>query len=239
MKGLIAGITLLITGLGCSAQSDQVNHINSEQFKKVIQNEKGTLLDVRTESEFLNGHLPHAGQLNFYSFNFNKKLLLLPKDQPVYLYCNTGWRSKKAAETLVKNGYTNVYNLEEGIMEWELLNLPVVVEPNARPETKDKMEWDEFNALVESGKTVFIDFYAPWCAPCRQMMPMIDDLKNDYAGKISVVKINADASKKLVKKLELGTVPYFVLYNQGQQIFSHKGMIERNRLENLFSEYLR
>jgi thioredoxin 1 len=204
----------------------------------VIQNEKGTLLDVRTESEFLNGHLPDAGQLNFYAFDFNKKLLLLPKNQPVYLYCNTGWRSKNAAETLVKNGYTNVYNLEDGILEWELLNLLVVVEPNAQPEMKDKMEWDEFNALVETGKPVFVDFYAPWCAPCRQMMPMIDDLKTEYAGKISVVKINAGASKRLVKNLELGTVPYFVLYNHGQQIFSHKGLIEREWLENLFSEYL-
>jgi len=195
---------------------------------------KGTLLDVRTETEFANGHLPKAGQLNNYAFDFNKKLLLLPKDEPIYLYCNTGWSSKRAAETLVKNGYTKVYNLKQGIMEWELFDLPIVVEPNSRPDQKDKMEADEFNKLISSESMVLIDFYAPWCDPCRQMMPMIDSLQDQYAGKVTIVKINADASKKLVKELQIGSVPNFVLYKNGKQIKNHSGIIARNELENLF-----
>jgi len=74
-------------------------------------------------------HGQHAQVIQSGSEQFNKLTaqnngILLPKDQPIYLYCNTGYRSEKTAEILIENGYTYVYNLQHGIMEWELLNLP-------------------------------------------------------------------------------------------------------------------
>lgn len=69
----------------------------------MIKKQQGTILDVRTEGEFENGHIKGAGQLNYYAFDFRRKLLMLPKDQPVYLYCNTGWRSKQAAKILKRD----------------------------------------------------------------------------------------------------------------------------------------
>lgn len=79
--------------------------------------------------------------------------------------------------------YKQVFNLEKGIMEWNLEELPVVIEPNAKPDEKDKMEPDEFLALIQSDKPVFIDFYAPWCSPCREMIPLIDSLQAEYEDK--------------------------------------------------------
>ena len=216
-----------------NAQSGNFKQLSSSEFKKLL-DEKGTLLDVRTRGEFANGHIPRAGQLNYYSLDFRQKLLLTPKDEPVYLYCNTGYRSRKAAEILAENGYTNVYNLQHGIMEWELINLPVVTEPDARPDQENKMEPDEFAALLESESLVFIDFYAPWCGPCRQMMPMIDSLTVEYREKIKIVKINADASKKLIREQQLIGVPYLVLYKDGEKVFSHTGLIEREELTRVF-----
>ncbi|MEX0980697.1 MAG: thioredoxin domain-containing protein [Bacteroidales bacterium] len=219
-------------------QDAKVHQLHSSTLNSILENDRVTLIDVRTPSEFSNGHIEDAGQLNYYSFDFKKKLLLLPRDKPVYLYCNTGYRSQKAAEFLIKNGYDQVYNLEKGIMEWELLDLAVVVEPDARPDTKHKMESDEYFALIESERPVFIDFYAPWCGPCRQMMPMIDSLKTAYAGKIDVVKINADASKRLVKELELGSVPWFRMFRNGEQIFEHSGLLTEERVTGLFESVL-
>jgi thioredoxin 1 len=218
------------------SQGKKYVDLSSEEFSKKIKSDQAILLDVRTQTEFLNGYIKGAGQLNYYNLCFKKKLLLLPKDQPVYLYCNTGYRSKRAAQILVKNGYKQVFNLENGIMEWNLNNFPVIVDPNAPPNSENKMEAEEYYALIKSGKRVFIDFYAPWCAPCRKMMPMIDGLKKEYKGKVTVVKINADASKKLVKELKLRSVPHFRYYKSGEKLFEHNGVLDKKQIVALFEK---
>ncbi len=131
-----------------------------------------------------------------------------------------------------------IYNLQHGIMEWNLQNLPVVVEPNARPDSENKMEMDEFTALVKSGSSVFVDFYAPWCAPCRKMIPMINSLKTEFAGRINIVEINADASKKLIWELQIGSVPHMVLFHKGKKAFSHDGLKTKKELIALFYKTL-
>lgn len=219
-------------------KSQDYFNLNSDEFKNTITENKGTLLDVRTNGEFLNGHIKSSGQLNFYSFSFKQKLLLLPKNEAVFLYCNTGWRSKKAAEILAENGYPKVYNLEKGIMDWELNDYPVKVSPNAKADTKDKMEFDEYTALIKSDELVFIDFYAPWCGPCRKMMPDIDELQIEYKQKVRVVKINVDASKKLIKELRVASVPYLVMYKNGHKVYEHFGLKQKTDLEKVFQKHI-
>ena len=236
MKRILSLLLPYFLFLTACGQNKTIKEVKSTEFNKLIKDPSGTLLDVRTLGEFKNGHIKDAGQLNYYAFGFRKKLLLLPKNEAIYLYCNTGYRSLKAAEILAENGYKKVYNLEHGIMEWNLKNLPVLVEPDAKPDTENKMEVDEFNALINSEQLVFVDFYAPWCAPCRKMMPMIDSLKTAYKDKITIVKINSDASKKLMKEIAVVSVPYLVLYRKGKVIFTHNGSINKNELVNLFEK---
>ncbi|BAX81761.1 thioredoxin domain-containing protein [Labilibaculum antarcticum] len=236
MKRILSLVFPCFLFLTACGQNQTIKEVNSTEFEKLIKDSSGTLLDVRTLGEFKNGHIKDAGQLNYYALGFRKKLLLLPKNQAIYLYCNTGYRSQKAAEILAENGYKNIYNLEHGIMEWNLKNLPVLVDLDAKPDTENKMEVDEFTALINSEQLVFADFYAPWCAPCRKMMPMIDSLKTEYKDKITIVKINSDASKKLMKELTVVSVPYLVLYRKGKIIFTHNGSIGKNELVSLFEE---
>jgi thioredoxin len=216
-----------------SGQNEQITQLSSKELNHILREGNPTLLDVRTRGEYANGHLNGAGQLNYYAFDFRQKLLLLPKDKPLYLYCNTGYRSQKAAEFLADNGYDQVYNLQYGIMEWDLLDLPVITEPDARPDSENKMEPDEFYALINSDKPVLVDFYAPWCGPCRQMLPIIDSLKTEYKDEHTIVKINVDASKKLVKELRIGGVPYLVVYQNGKTRNSHNGLLSREELIEL------
>ncbi len=227
---IFLSLFLILYSYKAPSQNNTTIQVNSQEFNQLISKNEGVLLDVRTEREFKNGHIEDAGQLNFYSRGFRRSLLLLPKNQPIYLYCNTGWRSGIAASYLIRNGYTQVFNLENGIMEWEQADLPVTVDPDARPETEDRFDVTDFKNLVKRDQLVFIDFYAPWCGPCRQMMPMIDSLTKEYKGKVNIVKINADASKSLMRELEVITVPYLVLYHQEEILFEHKGMIGRQEL---------
>lgn len=217
---------------------DKVIQVNSLEFKKLIEKENGTLLDVRTKSEFNAEHIKNSGQLNFYALDFKKKLNLLPDDQPVYLYCNTGYRSQKAAEYLVKKGYKNVYNLEHGIMEWNVQELPVVEGDKSQLDKNNLMNVEEYKSLISSETLVFVDFYAPWCAPCRKMMPLIDSLKTEYHGKIKIQKVNSDISKKLVKDLKLIGVPYFVLYKNNELLYEKSGIVSREELKEVFDKYV-
>lgn len=220
--------------ISASGQDSFIKEVNSIELQQTIQGKNGILMDVRTRSEFSNGHIEQAGNLNYYAFDFKRKLTLLPKDQPIYLYCTTGYRSKKAAEILVKNGYTNVYNLQHGIMEWELQNLPVIMEPDARPDIENKMETRQFYEAIGVDSLVFVDFYAPWCGPCRKMMPMIDSLMVEYHPDIRIMKVNVDASKRLVKKLQIVGVPYLALYKNGEILFSKSGAANRTELTGIF-----
>lgn len=238
MKRLYLIFRLLLIFIPACGQNSAINQLGSNEFDKLIKKSNSILIDVRTKHEFKNGHIKNAGQLNYYAFDFRRKLLLLPKDQAIYLYCNTGYRSNRAADILLENGYSSVYNLQHGILEWNLTDLPVIVEPDARPDLENKYDAKQYQKLINSDSLVFIDFYAPWCAPCRKMMPMIDSLKVEYHNRIKIVKINSDSSKKLIKELKLVGVPYLVIYHKGEMLFSHNGIISKSKLKGIFESQI-
>ncbi len=238
MKRVIISITLILANFFVMAQNSKIKEVNPAEFQQLIKKPGGVLLDVRTQSEFKNGHISNSGQLNYYAFDFRKKILMLPKDEPIYLYCNTGYRSEKAADILVENGYTNVYNLKHGIMDWELKNITIVIDPDATPDTDNKMELAEYSKLIQSKVPVFFDFYAPWCGPCRKMMPMMDSLIVEYHQRINIIKVNVDASKKLIKELGLNGVPYLSFYKNGKLIYSKNGGAAKKELTGIFENNL-
>ncbi len=198
------------------AQHDDYGQLSAEQFHQKILTTEGVLLDVRTPAEYEQGYIEDAGNLNYYLPGFKKRLQLLPQDTPIYVYCNTGYRSEKAAKWLAKYGYTQVFNLQHGILDWYLHDLPVLVDPSAKLDKTDQFTMEDFEQLIASESPVLIDFYAPWCSPCLQMMPMIDSLKVDLYPAIHVTKVNVDASRQLTKELGLLTVPMFRLYKKGE-----------------------
>jgi len=132
-----------------------------------------------------------------------------------------------------------LWTSKESLASSLLMNLPVIVESDASPDTDNKMLPDQYYALKRSESLVFLDFYAPWCGPCREMMPMIDSLKVEYHERIKVYKVNVDASKKLVKELQLIGVPYLVLQHKGKALFSRNGAISRNELTRILEKHLR
>lgn len=228
-------ITIWISGL---AQNSGFKQVNAREFHKLSTSGKGMILDVRTKSEFDNEHLANSQYLNFYAMDFKKKLLMLPKDEAIYLYCTTGYRSEKAAKFLAKNGYSKVYNLEHGILEWNLENLPVIEgEPSAKL-MADKVNPELFMQTISSDTLVLIDFYATWCGPCRKMMPLIDSIRTQYHPDLKVFKVNVDVSKKLIKQEKIIGVPLFRMYRNGILLFEKDGMMSRKELENIIEEFL-
>jgi rhodanese-related sulfurtransferase len=115
----------------CSGQTQNANpsitNLSSSEFNEMIKNE-GILIDVRTPSEFNEGHLENAMALDYYDDSFEKMVIELPKDKEVYVYCRSGRRSASASKILLEQGHPQVYNLIGGINAWQSSGLPVFSE---------------------------------------------------------------------------------------------------------------
>jgi len=84
--------------------------------------------------------------------------------------------------------------------------------PNIHQVSDSSFEGDILKSLLP----VLVDFWAPWCGPCRSVAPIVDDLANHYAGKIKVAKINVDESMDVAMRYQITSIPTFILFKQGE-----------------------
>lgn len=99
---------------------EYISVLPPEVYKDKISSHPGVLLDVRTDREYAQGHLEGAVNLDvFKSADFKAFCGSLNKEQPFYLYCRSGSRSKTASRILSRMGFKEIYDLEGGILNWK------------------------------------------------------------------------------------------------------------------------
>jgi thioredoxin 1 len=75
----------------------------------------------------------------------------------------------------------------------------------------------DFDATVQNSDVpVFVDFWAPWCGPCRMLAPIIEQIANEYAGKAKICKVNTDESRSAAVKFGINAIPTLILFKAGQ-----------------------
>lgn len=238
MKKLVILYTVVLLAVSC-VNSQTYKDVTATEFKTLIEKNDGSVIDARSLGEFQRGYIKGAQLYNTQDPLSVQKLLLLPKNKPMYVYCYSGSRSRYMASYLTQNGFTNVYNLQRGIMEWTALGFPIEMGVASNQPQENVMTVQQYQALLQSNSLVFIDFYAPWCAPCKKMMPMMEELKKEYKNKIVMDKVNTDGSKELTQFLGIQGVPNLVLYKNGAVVYTHTGLVTKEELKKVFEEQLK
>jgi len=204
-------ILLLIVSvvlISCNEKKDNsFKEIAPKDFaEKIKTTENPQILDVRTPEEFESEHIDNAANVNWNSEDFAGKVATYDKSKPVFVYCLSGGRSKKAAAKLNELGFTTVYELEGGIMKWNAEGL-------SNPSTAQVgMTMNDFNDLLNSDKKVLVDFYAEWCGPCKQMEPYLLKMQKEMTDKVVIIRIDVDKNKTLATQMKIDQLPTMVLY---------------------------
>ena len=93
--------------------------------------------------------------------------------------------------------------------------------------------------VSESEQTVLIDFWAPWCAPCRMMGPVIEQLALEYEGRVKVGKVNVDEEAALAQQFQIVSIPTFIFIKNGKVIQRLTGARPKEELQSLLEDELR
>ena len=123
MKNFSFIATILLIFSSCDNSVDKFEILDYMEFKNQIENNV-QLIDVRTSEEFNAGHIEGAINIDFKNEElFYQSFQRLDKKNPVYVYCRSGNRSKKSADKLLEMGFSMVYDLKGGYIDWNLNEL--------------------------------------------------------------------------------------------------------------------
>jgi len=124
---LVAGVLLIV---GCKTSAQIVEDITVQEAFDLIDEEQDNpdfaIIDVRTPEEYAEGHLENAVNIDFNADDFEDRINELDKDKTYLIYCRSGVRSAGARDVMEELGFSEVYNILEGIVGWTDTGFPVV-----------------------------------------------------------------------------------------------------------------
>jgi thioredoxin 1 len=225
---------LLLGTASCVSNSSNSGYaqVSANDFLKMYSENKSKaqLIDVRTPGEFKGGHIEGAINIDFNSSNFKQNIEKLDKETPVFVYCLSGGRSSAAVSVFESLGFKNVTELEGGMMAWRSAGLPEVTASfsNNRPS-------NNLTESIKNNKLVLVDFYADWCAPCKKMKPVLEELETENVVKVSPV--NADQDLKEVQVFKVENLPTLILIKEGVEVWRGIGYHSKEQLLEIIQKF--
>jgi thioredoxin 1 len=103
------------------------------------------------------------------------------------------------------------------------------------------LHWTDDNfkkEVLESGGTCLVDFWAEWCGPCRRVAPIVEELADEYQGRIKVGKVNVDDGQKTATSYGVMSIPTLMFFKDGQVIEQIVGAVGKDELKRKIEEHL-
>ncbi len=92
--------------------------------------------------------------------------------------------------------------------------------------------------VKKSEVPVLVDFWAPWCGPCRKLSPVIDEIAQEYGEKVKVVKVNTDENIRIAQEYSISGIPSLLIFKNGEASERLVGLVQKNTLKTTIEKYL-
>jgi thioredoxin 1 len=94
------------------------------------------------------------------------------------------------------------------------------------------------NDVLKSSVPVLVDFWAPWCGPCRMVSSTVDEIAQDFAGKLKVYKLNTDENPQVASQYGIRSIPTLMLFKNGLKVDTVVGAVPKTTLSSTITKYL-
>jgi thioredoxin 1 len=107
----------------------------------------------------------------------------------------------------------------------------------AKPVAVSDGQFEE--VVLKAGRPVLVDFWAPWCGPCRAVAPVVEELTKDFEGKVDFVKVNVDESPTVAAKYSIMSIPTLMIFKDGKPVQQFIGFRPKGDFQKALNNFLK
>jgi len=220
-KNSITAIVLLLAIGGFGQNQNTITLQLDSFYSKIKEQKKPQLIDARSPEEFAINHINDAVNFNLETENYSRYVAQLDKSKPVFIYSIGAGRSNLLAKELLKNGFSDVHDLEGGIAAWIGGGKPFY------SSSKSKLSLAEYKKVITDNNTVLVDIGSRYCGACKKVKPVLETIRTQYGENLKIVEIDLEDNPQIIADLKTVKVfPTLILYKNGKIVFKKDGLGE-------------